>query len=192
MKRAIGLVISALLIISMLTGCGVDRRVLKAHETQDKTLAKVQENHGILHAEERKLLKKEAEDHIDTKFEWQAEKVQATAAANLNIGAPQIVAEMKRLTYKRDEERAKVAKTVQTLAMLQNVPDNDLSTARQINAKLKEYAAEPGFDFIALVQGFLNKPEDPLPEAKAETIVIPPPAFGVGSGGKPPVIEETK
>lgn len=173
MKRAIVLILSALLILSLFTGCGVETRVVKAHETQDKTIKKAKDNHSILHAEERKLLKEVSEDLIDEKYERQADSVAAQAAGNLAIPAAVTVKEMKRLTYLRDEKRAAVDKTIKQLEALQSVPDNDLNAALQINAKLKEYAAEPGFDFLALVQGFLSKKEDPLPESKSETIQIP-------------------
>lgn len=187
MKRALFLILFALVALSYLIGCGVDQRVVRGHDTTDNALKKADDNHAALHAEERKLLREEAEGRIDDRYEWHVERIQTQAANNLQIGAPQIIAEMKRLTYKRDEQRAAVNTTIRKLEALQSIPENDIAAARKINAKLKEYAAEPGFDFIALMQGFLNKKEEPLPQASMQTMQIPVMSMPLRGA---PVIEE--
>lgn len=164
----------------MLTGCGVDQRVVRGHDFEKKAIENAKKNHAVVHEISRNALETESKAHIDTIYEWDAEKVAAKATSTPSITPTQTVAEMKRLTYLRDKKRAAVEKNTDNLAQAEAIANKDLEKALLVNAKLREYANEPGFDFIALMQGLFGKKEKELPDSPAESLpaeIIPlPPA----------------
>jgi len=174
------LLLPGLLLVS---GCGKDQRVLDAHDFTKKSLENSKENHNKLHQIERAAYEREAKEHIDTKFKWDAEKLVTQAKANPAITVQQIVDEMLFKTFLRDKHRNFVALQVSKATDAQAIADKDLNTALKINGQLRDYAAQPGFDFIALIQGLFGSPEEtaaqklpdgPLESLPAEIISFPP------------------
>jgi len=155
----------------LMSGCGKDERVLAGHDFNKRAIENAKKNHGTVQQTLRGALEAETKAHIDTVFEWTADDVAAKATATPTITPKQTVAEMKRLTYLRDKKRAVAEKTTQNFVLAESIANKDLDKALLVNAKLREYANEPGFDFVALMQSlFGGSEEKDLPDSPAESL----------------------
>jgi len=166
----------------LMSGCGKNERVLAGHDFNKRAIENAKKNHGTVQQTLRGALEAETKAHIDTVFEWTADDVAAKAAATPTITPKQTVAEMKRLTYLRDKKRAVAEKTTQNFVLAESIANKDLDKALLVNAKLREYANEPGFDFVGLMQSLFggseekDLPDSPAESLPAEVIQLPPAA----------------
>lgn len=158
----------ALLLMLVLPGCFTrDSRVAAAQKEAENRVRSYAANQNRLHAAEQKAFAIEAKNHIDTKFLWDLETVQRTAEQKQLAPAP-IVAECKRLTFKRDASRETVDAKVAAARRLQDLSQRDLENFFKLESAVKRYDDEDGFEFGSLLNSFTG--------AKAE--VVEPPADG--------------
>jgi hypothetical protein len=132
MKRAILLILGALVLLGGLTGCARDERAVKAEQHAKNLIENFAKNQNILQEGERRMYRAEAESHVTTHFKWDVERI-----SNSPIERTAAIAEVSRLADVRVAKLKEVEARVQGMKDAYELTLKDLVGARALYQQLQ-------------------------------------------------------
>jgi hypothetical protein len=171
MKRAILLILGALVLLGGLTGCARDERAVKAEQHAKNLIENFAKNQNILQEGERRMYRAEAESHVTTHFKWDVERI-----SNSPIERTAAIAEVSRLADVRVAKLKEVEARVQGMKDAYELTLKDLVGARALYEKLEEYNKASSFNFFGLF-GAGSRVEPPAEIVPVDLNPPQPPKF---------------
>jgi len=140
----------SILALLILAGCARDEAAKAAGKGAKDRIENYAKNQDLIHFGEQKAFEIEAKSHLDTKFEWSAEKVQNIATADKTITPAEIVSKMKTNAYTWRDGYIKVDGKVKAVRDIIAYSKKDLLGAQSLFDSIERYNDASSFNIFGL------------------------------------------